>query len=824
MSKVLRVDPSAADAWVEKDLGTPIADFWITADIFFPAATLAQFLLYASQWIFNTMLPDDTQADAVGVEGGGPSAHWVPLGTTGSSPIPADAWLTCEFHHLTNTGGLGEFIVGGVHLIGTFDITGTDSQKVLIGLLGSGMLTPSVFYIRNVKFGTTQGASDLGADDFSSGDLTFWTTTSGDVTVIDDPTTGGSTAPDPPILTAATPGDTTVDLAWTPGSDGGSAITSYDVYRGTSSGTETLLTSLGVVTSFHDTGLTNGDAYFYKVVAINAIGESALSNELSATPAAVPDAPTLDSLTPGVGMIDLAWTPGGDGGSSITEYRVYRSIVTAVETLHASPGLVTALTDPATPGITYFYEVTAVNAVGESARSNELSAAPDAITPSFELPVLTMKLYDLGTTELADISAICLERTLKRRLNQTRIFTFTAPAGSSLLTDLYETDSLPNLRKGNRKLVVWEDDLVIFHGRIFTIERTGDGTQNLVKVTAMEPLMELGYDSEDRAGRPVRGSTTQPTAGDPYGEYDGNFISPLFASSVADQDGISGPDLILQALTNSLNTGAESDPSPGEGPLPIDLTSGTFDLDVLPAIDLSPSDSMTWPVQCGDFIQQLVLTGVVDVDLVPLDPADATDPYFMGILNAVSVQGSDKSGTVHFDYWTGLKNASQARHVEDFATINNKLYDYLGPRKDRRHWRASITPDALGVTVDPDSSRALYGGPPGAETPGEFMSIRIYDSLGDEAASRPLYLALYNGELGFRVEPRDMLFITPASGPAGLFTAPQDFDVGDLIAVNTGGDFGITLAENQRVYGWDKTWGRDGIPRLSEIITSADAE
>jgi hypothetical protein len=82
-----------------------------------------------------------------------------------------------------------------------------------------------------------------------------------------------------------------VSLSWAaPGSNGGSAITSYKVYRGTTTGTETLLTTggcsgLGSVLSCTDTGLTNGQTYFYKVAAANAIGTGGQSAEVSATPA-----------------------------------------------------------------------------------------------------------------------------------------------------------------------------------------------------------------------------------------------------------------------------------------------------------------------------------------------------------------------------------------------------------------------------------------------------------------------------------------------------------------------------------------------------------
>ena len=51
-----------------------------------------------------------------------------------------------------------------------------------------------------------------------------------------------ATAPGAPTLNSATAGNGSVALAWSaPASDGGSAITGYKVYRGTSSGGETLL-------------------------------------------------------------------------------------------------------------------------------------------------------------------------------------------------------------------------------------------------------------------------------------------------------------------------------------------------------------------------------------------------------------------------------------------------------------------------------------------------------------------------------------------------------------------------------------------------------
>jgi PKD repeat protein len=99
-----------------------------------------------------------------------------------------------------------------------------------------------------------------------------------------------ATVPDPPTGLTATAGIGQVSLNWTPPANtGGENINAYKVYRGTSSGNETLLTSggcsgLGAVTSCTDTGLTAGTTYYYKVSAVNGVGEGAQSSEASATP------------------------------------------------------------------------------------------------------------------------------------------------------------------------------------------------------------------------------------------------------------------------------------------------------------------------------------------------------------------------------------------------------------------------------------------------------------------------------------------------------------------------------------------------------------
>jgi Fibronectin type III domain len=98
------------------------------------------------------------------------------------------------------------------------------------------------------------------------------------------PTQAGLAVPTAPQNLAAAPAKGKgVQLTWSPpASNGGSPITGYNVYRGTVSGGETLLTSVGNVTSFKDTSTTRGQTYFYRVTAVNAVGEGPASNEASA--------------------------------------------------------------------------------------------------------------------------------------------------------------------------------------------------------------------------------------------------------------------------------------------------------------------------------------------------------------------------------------------------------------------------------------------------------------------------------------------------------------------------------------------------------------
>ena len=106
-------------------------------------------------------------------------------------------------------------------------------------------------------------------------------------------TPDGTAAPSPPPAKSSVPGaptslsvsqsSGTTTLNWiAPASNGGSAITEYNIYRGTSSGTETLLTSVSSTTlSYKDTTVVAGTTYYYTVAAVNSVGTSAMSSQVN---------------------------------------------------------------------------------------------------------------------------------------------------------------------------------------------------------------------------------------------------------------------------------------------------------------------------------------------------------------------------------------------------------------------------------------------------------------------------------------------------------------------------------------------------------------
>jgi fibronectin type 3 domain-containing protein len=187
-------------------------------------------------------------------------------------------------------------------------------------------------------------------------------------------------APGAPTNLAATASDAQVSLTWS----AVSGATSYDIYRSTTKGGEGTTPYLTGVTisSYTNSGLTDGTTYYYEVSAVNAGGQSPVSSEVSATPQVpAPGAPTNLAATAGDTQVSLTWS----AVTGATSYDIYRSTTKGGE--GSTPYLTGVTTNSytntgLTDGTTYYYEVSAVNAGGQSGVSNEASATPQVPAPS----------------------------------------------------------------------------------------------------------------------------------------------------------------------------------------------------------------------------------------------------------------------------------------------------------------------------------------------------------------------------------------------------------------------------------------------------------
>ncbi len=186
-------------------------------------------------------------------------------------------------------------------------------------------------------------------------------------------------APGAPLNLAAEPGDGQVTLSWeAPEDDGGSPIEGYFLYRGMSEASVLMFTQVEEAT-YTDTGLMNGETYYYKVSAFNSVGEGDLSSVLVATPMTLPDAPGDLVIEASVGSLEIRWTrPVETGGSAIIMYRLYRGMDPSTMELleELSPTITLHVDSDVVGGQSYYYKVTAVTKAGEGPSSDVVSGMP----------------------------------------------------------------------------------------------------------------------------------------------------------------------------------------------------------------------------------------------------------------------------------------------------------------------------------------------------------------------------------------------------------------------------------------------------------------
>lgn len=238
-------------------------------------------------------------------------------------------------------------------------------------------------------------------------------------------TTQVYTSADPPSAPqslAGVEGDTQIALSWSaPASDGGAAITGYKVYQSTDNASfSEIATPTG--TTHTVTGLTNGTAYYFKVAAVNAAGITGSDSSTVGpkTPFSVtaPSAPTGIFGTPLNQAAALSWhTPASNGGSELTEYKIYKSEDNGSTYTLATIAYITyGTTDSGTPyggsgasqtvtgltnGTRYLFKVAAKNVTLEGPKSNNVAdITPTTANTPPGIPTISTNSLTHGDTRV----------------------------------------------------------------------------------------------------------------------------------------------------------------------------------------------------------------------------------------------------------------------------------------------------------------------------------------------------------------------------------------------------------------------------------------
>ncbi len=192
--------------------------------------------------------------------------------------------------------------------------------------------------------------------------------------------------PSPPRNLRVRNGTGYVNLTWeAPLDDGGLEIYTYYIRQRKIPGTTINIFVRSGGTFYNNSNVQNGVKCRYWVTAWNALGESGPSNEVIGNPAYKPKPPkNLENAT-GYGYVNLTWqSPDSNGGSEITEYRIFKYDDPTDYRNHSNYTFIGSVNGTTwhyndsnvTNGEMYHYHVRSVNDIGTSGPSEIHNVTP----------------------------------------------------------------------------------------------------------------------------------------------------------------------------------------------------------------------------------------------------------------------------------------------------------------------------------------------------------------------------------------------------------------------------------------------------------------
>jgi hypothetical protein len=396
--------------------------------------------------------------------------------------------------------------------------------------------------------------------------------------------------------------------------------------------------------------------------------------------------------------------------------------------------------------------------------------------------VWTFELCDQDDVLLADVTGL-VTATVSPRLNQPFSLQLNGPADQDEWKTIH-TDGFRYLTEGLRTIKAKRNGVLIGNVEIWRLDYRGDENTQAVQVSCFDSMVRLPFRAvSDNAGR-------DDAQVFPDSITAGAFVQLLFQYSILHDDDVPYGTTRL---------------------FPID-PSGAFTAATDVSDLLGSAGNMA-----GLIYTKICATGVADVMLTPTDTAAGSAPGIYGIVHCVDAWGSDKTGTVHFDYDAGDDNVKAIRRSFDMAEVTNWLRYLFGPKIARDRWRGSLEAMDAALLAETTSYRDAE-----AASRAKYGTLRLFEVFDSDAnKARELWRAIWKTETTLRRNPRQLLYLTPAGNSA--FEPFVDYQVGDRIAANLGDNIGPPLTGGiQRIYGFDLTVDVNGVESPGELIVSPD--
>ena len=266
------------------------------------------------------------------------------------------------------------------------------------------------------------------------------------------------TVPNVPTL-SLTAGTGEAIVNWSHTITDGRPVTGYIIQRSTTNSTTSTWSDFpatNLETSKTVSGLINGITYYFRVSAINNVGNS-VSSVQNVIPYTVPGAPLNLTHTPGSDFVDLSWNaPSTTGGRDISNYRIETKIASSTnwETYSSTNATtrfekVTGLTN----GITYSFKVNAINIAGDGLPT-EVSAmpvGPPSVPRNVSANLQTNTQANITWDEPENIGALQITRYNVTSIPTTPISTIigTSATASNLSPDILYTFTVTATNSAN---------------------------------------------------------------------------------------------------------------------------------------------------------------------------------------------------------------------------------------------------------------------------------------------------------------------------------------------------------------------------------------